>query len=79
MNDIRRIELNVDQATASALADARRREAVGRLVERMVRPAGGEDPLSGVLEATSAAARKDGLSDGEIEAELAAYNAERRA
>jgi hypothetical protein len=79
MNEVSRIEIPVDQATAAALADVRRREAIGRLVERMVRPAGGDDPLASVLEATAAAAQDGGLSDEEIEAELAAYNAERRA
>ena len=77
MNQVVRVEIEVDPATAAALVDDRRRKAVGRLIERMVRPAGG-DPLARVLEATRAAAREGGLTDAEIDAELAAYNSERR-
>ncbi len=77
MNQSFKIEVPVGEATARALSDARRLEAVGRLVDRMVRP-GADDPLTAVLEATAAAAQAAGLTHEAIEAELAAYNAERR-
>ena len=77
MNEVSRIEIPVEPATAAALADARRREAVGRLVDRLVRP-GADDPLIALFERTAAEARQAGLTEAEIEAELAAYNAERR-
>ena len=74
MNQLSKIEIPVEAATAAALSDARRLEAVGRLV----RP-GIDDPLVALFEQTSAGARKAGLTDQEINAELEAYNAERRA
>ena len=78
MNEVSKVEIPVEAATAAALSDARRREAVGRLVDRLVRP-GADDPLIALLERTAAEARAAGLSEAGIEAELAAYNAERRA
>ena len=78
MNQISKIEIPVEEATAAALSDVRRREAVGRLVDRLVRP-GADDPLIALFERTAADARQAGLTEAEIEAELAAYNAERRA
>jgi hypothetical protein len=75
MSKLSKIEIPVEAATAAALSDARRREAVGRLIDRLVRPGAG-DPLIALLERTAAEA---GLTDAEIDAELAAYNAERRA
>ena len=78
MNEASKIEIQVEAATAAALADARRREAVGRLVDRLVRP-GADDPLLALFERTAAEAAKAGLTEGEIEAELAVCNAERRA
>jgi len=70
--------ISVEAATAAALSDARRRAAVGRMVDRLVRP-GADDPLIALLERTAAEAREAGLTEAEIEAELAAYNAKRRA
>jgi hypothetical protein len=78
MTQVWKIEIPVEEATAAALSDARRREAVGRLVDRLVRP-GADDPLIALFERTAAEAREAGLTEAEIEAELAAYNAERRA
>ena len=73
-----KVEIPGEQATAFALSDARRREAVGRLVDRLVRP-GADDPLTAIFERTAADAGEAGLTEQEIEAELTAYNAERRA
>lgn len=78
MNETVTIEIEVTQETAHALADPRRRQAVGHLVDRMVRPTAGDDPLAAVLAATRRAAREAGLTDTEIDAEIAAYRAERR-
>ena len=77
MNEVIRIEIEVAAETARALADPRRREAVGRLVDRLVRP-GGSDPLAALLDATAAEARALDVTDEDVAAELAAYNAERR-
>jgi len=78
MNEIVTIEIEVMPETAQALADPRRRQAVGHLVDRMVRPAAGDDPLAAVLAATRLAAREAGLTDADIDAEVAAYRAERQ-
>jgi hypothetical protein len=73
------VAIPVEEETARHLAaDVRRTEAVGRLVDRMVRPAGADDPLAAVLEASARAAERAGLTDAEIDAELAARKAERR-
>ncbi|HME27414.1 MAG TPA: hypothetical protein VKI44_39860 [Acetobacteraceae bacterium] len=78
MKEVVKIEIPVEPETARALADARRIHAIGRLVDRMVRPAGGDDPLVAVLEATRRAAREAGLTDKDIDDELEAYRTERR-
>ena len=77
MNQTSKIEIPVEEATAAALSDARRREAVGRLVDRLVRPSA-DDPLIALFERTAAEAQAAGLTEAEVQAELAAYNAERR-
>ena len=77
MNQASKIEIPVEEATAAALSDVRRREAVGRLVDRLVRP-GADDPLVALLERIAVAAQEAGLVEAEVEAELAAYNTERR-
>ena len=77
MNQVSKIEIPVAAATAAALSDPHRREAVGRLVDRLVRP-GADDPLLALFERTAAEARDAGLTEADIEAELAACNAERR-
>jgi 2-succinyl-5-enolpyruvyl-6-hydroxy-3-cyclohexene-1-carboxylate synthase len=54
--------------------DVRCREAIGRRVDRIVCPGSGDAPL-----AVSAQQAKDaGLTDEDIDSELAADNAERR-
>ena len=77
MSKVSTIEIPVSETTAAALSDERRLEAVGRLVDRLVRP-GADDPLIALLERTAAEAREAGLTAEDIDAELAAYNAERR-
>lgn len=77
MNDMTKIEIPVEKATATALSDSRRLAAIGRLVDRLVQP-GNDDPLVALFERTSSEARASDMTDEEIEAELAAYNSERR-
>ena len=77
MNEVSKIEIPVAEATAAALSDVRRRQAVGRLIGRLVRP-GIDDPLIALFERTAAEARDVGLTEAEIEAELATYNTERQ-
>ena len=78
MTQVSKIEIPVEAATALALSDVRRREAIGRLIDRLVRP-GADDPLIALLKQTAADAQKVGFDEPELESELAAYNAERRA
>jgi hypothetical protein len=78
MADTVDVTIPVDPEAAAALGDARNRAAVGRLVSRVLRPAAGPSSLARAIAAMKAEARSAGLSDAEIAAELAAYNAERR-
>jgi hypothetical protein len=63
---------------AVALVDGRNREAVGCLVSRMLRPRAGPSLLAEAIAELKAEARAPGLTDADIDAELAVYNAERR-
>lgn len=77
MNETVKIEIEVEQETAQALRDPRRRQAVERLVDRMVRAKPGEDPLLEVMARLSADAKAKGLTPEILDAELASHKAER--
>jgi hypothetical protein len=72
------VTIPVEPEAAAALTDARNREAVGRLVSRVLRPRSGPSPLAAAIAELKEAVRDGGLSDADIEAELAKYNTERR-
>jgi hypothetical protein len=72
------VTIPVEPEAAAALADARKRAAVGRLVSRVLRPRSGPSALAQAIAQLKAEARAAGLTDADIDAELAAYNAERR-
>jgi hypothetical protein len=73
------VEIPLTPEAAEALGDPERRERIGKLISRMLRPRSpGDDPLAAIFASIKSATRADGLTDEEIEAELAAYNAERR-
>lgn len=72
------IAIPVEPSVAAALADVRNREAMGRLVSRVLRPRPGPSPLSQAIAELKANARASGLTDEDVDVELAAYNAERR-
>jgi hypothetical protein len=78
MDNTVEVSIPVEAAAAAALDDARTREAIGRVVSRMVRPSEDADPLLAVMERLSADAAKRGLTQAILDEELAAYNAERR-
>jgi hypothetical protein len=79
MADTVMVEIPVTPQAAEALCDPKRRERIGKLVSDMLRPRSpGEDPLAAIFASIKNAARADGLTDEEVESELAAYNAERR-
>jgi hypothetical protein len=73
MSQVSNIEIPVAAATAAALTDSRRPAAVGRLVDRLVRP-GADGPLIALLEQIAAETQAAGLTEAEIKAELTAYN-----
>ena len=73
------VEIPVDEETAAALADPHRREAAGELVKLAVRPTAGNDPLASLLATTRREAADAGLTDQDIDEELAAWKAERSA
>jgi hypothetical protein len=72
------VTIPVEPEVAAALVDPRNRAAVGRLVSRVLRPRSGPSPLAEAIAELKADARAAGLTDADIEAELAAYNAEGR-
>jgi hypothetical protein len=73
------IEIPVDEETAAALTDPHRRQAAGELVKLMVRPTAGNDPLATLLETTRREAEAVGLTEQDIDEELAAWKGERAA
>jgi hypothetical protein len=72
------VTIPVEPEAAAALADARNREAVGRLISRVLRPRAGPSPLAQAIAELKADARAASLTDADIDAELAVCNAERR-
>src|ERR1700730_1315253 len=72
------VTIPVEPEVAAALRDARIRRGVGRLVSRVLRPRAGPNPLAQAIAEMKAEARAAGLTDADIDAELAVYNAERR-
>ncbi|HEY2616417.1 MAG TPA: hypothetical protein VGI78_03675 [Acetobacteraceae bacterium] len=68
----------MEPEVATALQDAHNREAVGRLISRILRQRPGDAPLVAAIAVLKAEVRAAGLTDAEIDAELDAYNAGRR-
>ncbi len=73
------LALNVNPKAAAALANVRNRAAVSRLVSRILHPQAGPSELAQAIAEMRQSARDGGLTDADIDSELAAYNAERRA
>jgi hypothetical protein len=78
MGDTVDVTIPVEPEAAEALRDARNRAAIGRLVSRVLHPQPGDDPLVEAIAALKAEVSAAGLTDAEIDADLEAYNAERR-
>jgi hypothetical protein len=72
------VTIPVEPEVATTLQDAHNREAVGRLISRILRPRPGDDSLVAAIAALKAEVQAAGLTDAEIDAELDAYNTERR-
>ena len=77
MTDVVEVAIPVEAEAAAALTDARKREAVGRIVSLMLRREAGQDLLLDAMERLAANAKARGLTDEILEAELAAHKAER--
>jgi hypothetical protein len=78
MPDTVPVTIDVEPEVAAALADPATRARLERLVRRTLRPTGGVERLFAAMDALSDEARRRGLTDEILEAELSAYNAERR-
>jgi hypothetical protein len=78
MNEVVKVEFPIDAAAADALQDDAARERIGRLISRVALLYQGQDGLAQVLDRTAQEAAAAGLTDRDIEAALAIYNAERR-
>ena len=78
MPDTIPVTLEVDHVAAAALGGPRTRAAMGCLISRVLTPHPGPSPLAQAIAETKAEVRSAGLTDAEIDAELAAYNAECR-
>ncbi len=70
------VEIPISPEVADLLKDAGRRELIGRLVSRVLQSWQSEDPLAIEIRGAKQEARLNGLTDFDIDAELAAYNAE---
>ena len=70
MADTVDVTIPVEPAAAATLADARNREAVGRLISRVLRPRSGPSPPAEAIAEMKADAKAAGLTDAEIDAEL---------
>lgn len=77
MPDTVDVVIPVEIRAATALRDVATRALVGRVVSRMLDPASVER-LADAIAALKAEAHARGLADEIIDAELAAYNVERR-
>lgn len=73
------VQIPVDEATAAALADPQKLAAVSELVMAVVQPTAEDDPLDRLLRAINREAAEAGLTEADIDAELAAWKAERAA
>lgn len=79
MGDTILVPIPVSREAAEALGDASRRERMGRLVSAILKPSTPEvDPIRALIAEVKAEARADGLTDADIEAELAAWHREGR-
>jgi len=73
------VTIPVDAEAAAMLENPHNREVIGRYVSRVINPRAHPSPLAEAIRELKAEARAAGLTDSDIDAELAAYNAERRA
>jgi hypothetical protein len=71
------VPIPVEADAAAALTDARKREAIGRIVSRILRAGPDDDLLLRSIERLATDAKAKGLTPEELEIELAAHKSER--
>jgi hypothetical protein len=69
------VPIPVEAEAAAALADSRKRQAIGRIVSRLLQPQPGDDPLLEAMRRLNADAAAKGLTQEMLDAELAAHTA----
>lgn len=77
MPDVVEVTIPVDAEVAAQLGDSRTRDAVGRMVSRMLRREEGKHPLIAAMDRLAAEAERRGLTPEILKEELAAFKAER--
>lgn len=78
MSNLIEVAIPVEEKVAAKLRDPQQREAVGRMLSRMLEPEAGIERLIAAIERLKADAQARGLTDALVDEELDAYNAERR-
>ncbi len=71
------VVIPVEPEAAAALTDTRKREAVGRIVSRILRPQPDHDPLVEAMERLGLDAQAKGLTAETLDIELAVHKTER--
>jgi hypothetical protein len=72
------VSIPVDPDAASMLADPQKRAEMGQLISTVLRESAEQDPLIRAIRAVQADVRASGITEAEIDAELAAWKAERQ-
>jgi hypothetical protein len=72
------VSIPVDPDAASMLADPQKRAEMGQLISTVLRESAEPDPLIRAIRAVQADVRASGITEAEIDAELAAWKAERQ-
>jgi hypothetical protein len=79
MDDVVMVPIPVTPDAAEALRGEETKIRLGKIVSRLLRPSSPDaDPLLSLIAELKGEVRAAGLTDDDIDAELAAYNAERR-
>jgi hypothetical protein len=78
MPNLIEIAIPVEEKVAAKLRDPEQREAIGRMLSRMLEPDANVDRLMAAIERLKSDAQARGLTDALLDEELDAYNAERR-
>jgi hypothetical protein len=78
MDDMVDVTIPVDPDVARALEDPARREAAGRVLSGLLKGGQIRDVLAEAIADVKREARANGLTDEDVDAELAAWRAERQ-